>query len=161
MNSVLTWKKGVFSCTYNLMAGDIHVGALKDKAFSFSSIGSIEDSRYKFQMRGHLNPKTEIIDMETNALIGEIKYSCWHRSAKIQLGDRLLHWKFNTIWENKWSLYDEDGTQLDFSGCSTKGSVSMNEHDGLMVLIGLYISNYYWQLATVLMAVIFPIVFLF
>ena len=159
MNTELTWKKGLFNCSYNLMAGGITIGSLKEKKFSQSAIGQIDNRRYKFRMRNSFKQQVDIIDLDQEEVIGEISFNCWRPKAVIKLHDQVLFWKFTNIWETRWSLFRTDGTQLQFSGCSIKGRIEMNDRDDLMVLIGLYISNYYWQLVAIYMAVFFPIIF--
>ena len=160
MSSVLTWKKGWFSCAYQILAGDIHIGTLKEKHFSQSAIGTIGGKRYKFRMKGLLRQQTEIIDLEENEVVGSISYSCWRPKATVTFGDQQMQWKYRNLWETKWELSDFAGGSLYFKGCGTKGSVEMQKRDDFMVLAGLYISNYYKRMAAIYIAALFPIIFI-
>jgi len=157
MNTELTWKKGWFSCAYQILAGDMSVGALKEKTFQRASIGAIGNKRYKFRTKGILKPYTEIIDLDEHQVIGRISFSCWMPKATVQLGEQTMYWRYQNLWETKWELNDFEGNRLAFKGCQTKGKVTMTNKDELMVLVGLFISNYYQKMTTVFIAAILPI----
>lgn len=160
MNSALSWKKGWFSCAYQILAGDIHVGTLKEKSFSQSAIGTIDGKRYKFRMKGLLRQHTEIIDLDEDEVVGSISYSCWRPKATVNFQDQTMQWKYKNLWETKWELSDFAGGNVSFKGCSTKGSIEMRERHDFMVLAGLYVASYYQKMAVIYMAAIFPIFFI-
>ena len=156
MTTVLNWKKRWFSCVYQILAGDLHIGTLKEKAFSQSAIGTIDGKRYKFRMRGMFRQLTEIVDLDENEVVGTISYSCWRPKATVTLGEQQMYWKFRNLWETKWELSDFAGGNLSFNGCGNKGNIEMREGHDTMVLAGLYVASYYKRMATIYAAAILP-----
>jgi hypothetical protein len=130
------------------------IGTLKDKTFSQTSICNIEGKEYIFKTKGFFKQNTEIIDSSINRTIGEITYSNWMTKATITIGDRILDWKYDNIWNTKWSVFDNKGTEIKYSGSSTKGVIESNSGDKLMMISGLFVTNYYWQLTIAFIVVI-------
>lgn len=100
-------------------------------------------------------PKTNIIDQEDHDFLGQIKHSCWRPKATINLPDRQLHWSYDNIWGTRWSISDDTGVRLSYRGWAVKGSINSQAEEDLLVLAGLYISNYYWRQAAILYSAVF------
>ena len=158
MKTHFNWTKGIFSNTCNIYSNQVLIGYLKDKAFSQTTTGIIHENPYTFRTRGILKQKTEIVDSAKNEVIGEIIYNNWMTKAVIYVNGKTIHWKYDNIWNTKWSLYDSEGIIMNFSGSSTKGNIETNTDDLLLLLTGLSITNYYRQTSiAVLVAVFIPI----
>lgn len=149
MNTVLNWKKGAFSCNYQLLSQGKKVGNLKDFSLKQKAIGELDGKKYEFRTTGMLTSKTDIIDLESGKQVGKISFNCWSPEAKIQVGDQISHWGFTNIWQSKWGVFSEGKHPLNFQGNSFKGSVEVEEHAEVKVLAGLFISNYFWSMAAV------------
>jgi len=160
MTTTLNWKKPLLSCSFKLFSNQIEVGQLKDSEFSRSAFGSLNGQNLKFTSKGHLHPRTEIRDMESNEVVGRISYNVWYPKAQIEYKGQIAFWKFSNHWGNKWGLFNSQGLKLSFKGHSYKGSIKLNEANDAMVLAGLYVSNYYWRLTAVIIASLLPL-FLF
>ena len=158
--STLNWKKPLLGCSFKLFSGETEVGKLKDSEFSRSAFGSLNDQSLKFTSKGHLHPRTEIRDLNSNEIVGEISFSSWYPKAKIEYKGQVAFWKFSNLWETRWGLSNNQGLKLAFRGHAHKGSVKLNEANDALVLAGLYVSNYSWRLTAVLIACILPL-FLF
>jgi len=157
METALTWKRNWFSSAYQILAGGISVGTLKEKAFQRSAFGNIGDQHYKFQQKGWLKPYTEIIDLNTGEKIGSISFSSWKFKATVTIGTQQMYWSYRNFWQNKWELSDFAGDHITFKGNCNKGAIAMTYRDDLLVLIGLLISNYYQNMMSVYPAIIFPL----
>ncbi|MEN8203546.1 MAG: hypothetical protein ABFS28_13195 [Bacteroidota bacterium] len=158
MNTLLHWKRGTFSSTYEIYEGESLIGKLKDSTFSQSSDGMIHQKGYRFKTKGVFKQETHIIDAESDQVIGTISYNSWMSKANIQLKDRLFQWKYDNSWQTRWSLYDDDGVQMKFSGGMSKGTIEYDHPDDLLVLTGLFVTNYYRQIGiAVLVAIFLPI----
>jgi hypothetical protein len=158
MTKNLNWTKGFFSDTYNLFSENLQIGSLKEKPFSQTSIAAINNKEYIFKTKGFFKQQTSITDSLNNLLIGDITYNSFSNKAVINVNGKTLEWKYDNFWNTKWSLSDSAGTKVSFRGSTSKGQVESNTEDDLMILAGLFISNYYWQMtAVILLVILIPI----
>jgi hypothetical protein len=153
MKTILTWKKGIFSDTYNIYKDGLPIGNIKNNWFSQSAYGELNGMKYTFKTKGLLKQQTQISEDQTNCIIGEITYNNWMTKAKISIRDKEADWKYGNIWNTKWSIFNPEGIQINYSGCSTNGKIESNTEDDLLLLSGLFVTNYYWQMATVIIII--------
>ncbi len=146
MTTRLHWKRGAFSSTYRILSGDQEIGSLRDQTFKQKSDGEIHGERYRFQTQGLFKQHTQIMDLEKQEVIGNIRYNSWMTKAEITIRDRPYHWKYENVWQTRWTLTDDQKKiLLSFSGGMTKGSIEGDDPGDLLVLIGLFVTNYYTQ----------------
>ena len=158
MQTNLTWKKGVFSNVYKIYSDGKQIGNLKDKSFSQSGIGVLDNKEFLFQTKGLFEQKTQIIDTAENKMVGEINYNNWMTKATITINDKTINWKYDNLWNTKWSIFDSEGISIKYSGSLTNGQINSNIDDYLLLLSGLFVTNYYWQWTiAVLVAVFIPL----
>ncbi|MEN8228638.1 MAG: hypothetical protein ABFS38_10830 [Bacteroidota bacterium] len=158
MRSKLHWKRGVFSNTSEIYSEEKPIGSLKENSFKQSAEGEINGKRYRFHTKGVFKPETQITDADSNTVMGRIEYNSWMTKATIRVSPKSFQWKYENIWNTRWSLTSSEGRQMKFQGNSSKGSIEMDGEDDLLVLTGLFITNYYRQMAIViLVAVLVPI----
>ena len=158
MQTNLTWKKGVFSNVYKIYLNGKQIGNLKDKSFSQSGIGVLNNKEFLFQTKGFLKQKSKIFDTAENKMVGEINYNNWMTKATITINDKTFNWKYDNIWNTKWSIFNSEGINIKYAGSTTNGLIDSNIDDSLLLLTGLFVTNYYWQLTIALIvAVIVPI----
>ncbi len=159
MKTRLTWKKGVFSNLYKIYDNGNLIGNLKDSSFSQSAKGSIRGRGYFFRTHGFFNPVTDIVDSTTNKTVGKIQYNSWRSKATITLNGETINWKYDNVWNTQWSLSDSDGTAMKFNSSTTRGQIDVRLDNDLLVLTGLFVKNYYIQMAFVVIfiAVIIPV----
>jgi len=152
------WSKGLFSNLYKIHSDGELIGNLRDKSFSQSAKGVFKGKEYIFKTNGFLKQHTIIIDCFDNKVIGRIEYNNWMSKAIISINNKTVNWKYDNIWNTKWSLFDSDGIIMTFTGSTTKGQIYSNVDDALLILSGLFVTNYYWQMTiAVLVAVFVPI----
>ena len=155
MKQNLKWKKQFFSSTYSIYIDRQMVGMLKDKTFSQTAIGELNGKEYTFKTKGFFKQNTEIIDNKENKVIGTITYSSWMTKATISLIDKSINWKYDNVWNTKWSLYDNNEIEIKYAGTSTSGQIDSNTDDAILLLSGLFVTNYYWQVSAAVMVAIF------
>ncbi len=158
MKTILNWKKGPFSTTCQIFSGAESLGQLEDHPFRQTSDGTIRQKRYRFKTKGLFKQETRIIDKDTGLEIGTISYNSWMSKATIRLTDRTIYWKYNNTWQTRWSLFNDQGIHMKFAGGFSKGTIEYQDPDDLLVLTGLFVTNYYRQIGiAVLVAVFIPI----
>jgi hypothetical protein len=155
MQTNLTWEKGIFSTLYKIYSNGEQVGSLKNKSFSLSGIGVLDNKEYLFQTKGFFKQKTEIVDAAGNRTIGEINYNNWMTKATITINDKTINWKYDNIWNTKWRVFNSEGIDIKYSGLSTGGQIESNINDALLLLSGLFVTNYYWQITIAILVAIF------
>lgn len=155
MSKTLHWKKGIWSNRYEIFDSKKLIGKLKEGTWTQNAEGWINGKKYCFKTTGFFTQTTQITDNESNAIIGKISYNSWKTRADIEINNAVLHWKYDNIWNTKWSLYTSENTLVNFQGSYTKGSIEFDEADYLLVLTGLFITNYYRQTYIAIMVAVF------
>lgn len=159
MKTSLEWRKGLFSSTYRITKEGRPVGELIEHTFAQTADGELNGKKYTFRTKGFLNQKTDIIDRRTGDVIGGIEYNAWMTKATLSFGPRKVLWKYTNMWNTKWSIYDSDSIKIDYSGSTSGGQIESSVDDELLLLSGLFVTNYYWQLTAIILAVVFiPII---
>ena len=151
----LRWKKGLLSGNYSIYEGNRQIGELKDNVFSKKANGQINGKSFTFRTSGFFQQRTRIYDDSNNQMLGEISYNNWMTKATLSTYDKVTNWKYNNVWNTKWSLSGQDGTQVHYAGSSNKGRIESNTDDDLLLLSGLYVTNYYWQMTLVVLVAVF------
>ena len=150
----LTWKKGLFSCTYTIFSGNTQIGSLCNKSFSQTSEAEMNGKKYTFRTKGIFKQSTQVFD-EFDNLLGDIQYNSWMTKAQININSKYYYWKYNTAWNTKWTMQGEDKTQINACINSFSGSIETNTDDELAILSGLYVTNYYMHLTIAVMVAVF------
>ena len=155
MTTNFNWKKGIFANEYSIYSDGKPVGRLKEKTFSQTALGELNDKKYVFKTKGFLKQRTDILDASESKLIGKINYNSWMNKAAITVNGKTVSWKYNNAWNTKWSLYDTGGTLVKYAGSGGKGQIQSDIADELLILSGLYVTNYYWQMTIVVLVAVF------
>ena len=159
MKTYLEWRKSFISSTYRIYSEKKQVGVLREHTFAQTADGELNGKKYTFRTKGFLNQKTDIIDGLSGETIGLMEYNSWMTKATISIGNRKVLWKYNNMWNTKWSIYDSDSIKIDYAGSTTGGHIESTIDDDLLLLTGLFVTNYYWQITTLILTAIFiPII---
>lgn len=75
--------------------------------------------------------------------------------ANINIEDQLILWKYDNIWNTKWSMKDSEGLKIESFNSTTSGRINSNSEDELLLLISLFATNYYKQMTIVVMVAVF------
>jgi len=156
----LKWGKGFFSNTYNIFSNDQFIGELKDRTFSQTADGELNGFKYIFKTKGFFNQTTEIFDAIDGKLLGAITYNGWMTKATMLISNKTINWKYDNLWCTKWSVFDSEGVMIKYSGSSSKGQIDSNSDDALLLLSGLFVTNYYWQMTIVILVAVFVPIFI-
>lgn len=159
MKNTITWTKGIFNSLYKIYANGNLIGNMKENPFTQSAKGSIRGRDYHFKTHGFFTQSTEIIDCSDNKVVGEIKFNSWRSRATVTLRGKTIQWKYDNVWNTRWSLSDCDGSVLKFHSSATHGHIDAGTEDELLLLTGLFVKNFYMQMAffVFFIAVIIPI----
>lgn len=155
MQTKLRWRRGFFPNFYKIYSRGHLIGELKDKTFSQTSIGELSGKKYIFKTKGIFKQHTVILDHTEKKMIGEITFNNLMTKAKISVNGKKVNWKYDNLLNTKWSVYNSKGIQIKYTGSSTAGIIDSNVHDELFLLCGLFVTNYYWQLAMVIFIAVF------
>lgn len=115
----------------------------------------LNKKEYLFQTNEFFNQKTQIIDTADNKKVGEINYNNWMTKATITIKDKTINWKYDNLWYTKWSIVNSEGINIKYAGSSTTGQIHSNTDDSLLLLSGLFVTNYYWQMAIAIVVAAF------
>ena len=154
MKTTLAWTKGFFGTTCQIYSGDKKVGELKERSLSLKAYGNLNNKQYLFVTKGILRRTTEIIDVETEHTIGAITYNTWHTKAKISAFAEVYNWKYNNIWNTRWSLYEHGKLLISSKRSATEGSLELGEIEESLVLSSLFVMNNYRHYTAVFAALI-------
>ena len=158
MKNTLSWKRGFFSSTCQIFSGEAYIGELANYTFKQTAEGVIRNKRYLFRTKGLFKQETQIIDGVSDRVIGNITYNSMMSKATIEFSDRTVSWKYDNTWQTKWRLYDTLGIYMKFAGGTSKGTIECEEDNDLLVLTGLFVTNYYQQaMIAIMVAVFIPI----
>lgn len=160
MTTTLQWKKGLFKCAYQLFEKDRVVGKLKESPWSIGSAhGSLNEHKLHFKVKGAFTQVAVITDKLTGQRIGQVKFNCWWPKARIIINGSEYEWKFKNVLSSRWKI-SSIGTNeiMDYRGASWKGSMQSETIDNdALTLTGLFVANFYWQMAAVYIACFTPI----
>ena len=140
----LSWKKGAFSCVYQISNLRKTIGSLKVSSYSSGALGQINGGRYAFKKQGLLSRTIHVIQKESQSLVASIKVNIWGNKVSVQTKEKNYIWRFRNVWQTKWTLADEkqvlvSGTR---NGLNMKGNIAHKEIDEVLILISLYVKNY-------------------
>lgn len=151
----LCWRKRLLGSKYNIYLDKKLVGNLMDRTFSNSGDGQFKNRKYSFRTYGLLKQNTEIIDLETSEIIGNINYNAWMNKAQLTINHEILYWKYEDWMNTRWSISNAEGVQVKYFGSLTKGNIESTIDDGILVLSGLFITNYYWKFVFIMVLLSF------
>ena len=151
----INWKKNFFAEVYKINAYGKQIGELKDKTFSKTATAVLNDRHYSFRTTGFFQQHTEIRDEAANKVIGEITYGTSLTKATININGEVTHWKYTNTWNTKWRVFNDRGVEINYRGSAQNGTISSNTEDPLLILSGLFITHYFWQIALIFIVAIF------
>ncbi len=147
----INWKKGLFSSKYKLFDNNnVEIGDFSQSAFSGTSIGKINESKLKFRKKSFFSSETEITDLNSNQLIGNIKFNGWRSKADIKINDKNYLWKYDNFWHSKWSIYENGQQLVNYKSSTTYGNIESLIENDLLILSGFYVYNYYVMLMIII-----------
>ncbi len=159
METKLNWTKGILKETYEIYSNGVLVGTLKENVWKQIAYGELNGEKAIFKTTGFFHQETQIIDPDSNLNIGKITYNSWMTKATIEYSGKVANWKYDNAWNTRWSISDSEGVQIHYQGSSSKGTIELQIQDELLVLSGLFVTNYYWQISIALLVAVFIPIF--
>lgn len=154
----LKWEKGLLDNEYKLYSDGKQLGSLINNLLSKTDTGIINNREVLFRKENILKNQFQIIDSTEDKVIGEIIYNEWMNKATITIEDKTVKWKSNNLSSTQWRLFNEDGFEIKYSGSFTGGQINSSTDDLLLILCGLYLTHYFWQITiTVLIITLMPL----
>jgi hypothetical protein len=158
MENNLNWKKGIFKSSYEILSGEQPSGFLKPDTWTRKGTGELNGRKYLFETKGFFNQETLIINPDTNLQTGRITYNTWKTKATIEYDNKIFFWKYDNGWNTKWSISDSNPLLVRYQGSFTRGEIEISSYNELLILAGLYITNYFWQISSaVIVTVLLPV----
>lgn len=159
MITTLNWKRGLFKCAYLLFSGDKQVGSFKENPWTIrSATGQLNSRVLQFKVKGAFNQTAEIVDQTDAKVIGRVRFNCWWPKANIQIGEKRYEWAFKNVWSTKWQIKGLDSEdEILYKGPAWKGLIdTSSSNSDALLLTGLFIANFYWQLLAIYIACFTP-----
>ena len=150
----LNWKKNILSAQYDITSDDKPIGSLFNNTFSQSGVGTLNGKKYTFKTVGFLNQYSLIYNQQ-NEQIGSIEYNTWMTKAKLTFANNEFYWRYNNWMYSKWSISNSDGVLIKYFSSTKKGTIESNVEDEILLLSGLFITNYFKQLIIAIMVAAF------
>jgi hypothetical protein len=144
----LNWKSEIFSSTIIVFDKNKKIGFFKSELFSDNTSLKINKTKYNFFKKDIFSQKILIFNTSTKEIIGEINYESFKTKAQIKLNDKSYSWKYENFWNNKWSLTDENGILSEYDSNFNGGQIESITNDYLLILTGLFTTNYYLKMIT-------------
>lgn len=152
---MIHWKRKFFSTSTNIYSGERIIGKLCENSWKQTADGECNNRHFRFKTSGVFKQVTKVYDLDEDMEIGKITYNSMMNKAEIHYPDRIIHWKYDNSWQSKWSLTDGRGKRMEFHGRTHTGFIRLEEEDELLILTGLFITNYYQQMLVVILAAVF------
>ena len=155
MEKTLTYQTSAFNSCHLILKDSSKVG----KLFKLEWIGSpveatINDSNYKFFVKGFFNPTISILDKDKNQNIGEVKVKSFLKfnpTAHMRLADGTPYfWKIQGYFRYFWEWRSRGGFVIMRSGnkeshlFDNEGTIQLFEetsHEDLMVALGIQLQQ--------------------
>ena len=136
------------------------IGKLNDNTFSQSANGELNGKKYNFKTTGFMKQTTQIRDALNNMVVGEITFDNWMTKADITVLNKKAKWKYDNLWNSKWRISSLDGIEIKYAGSPAMGKIDSNTDDPILLLSGLFVTNYYLQMTIVLLVAVFLPIFI-
>lgn len=150
----LNWKSNIFSTLTNVTESNKIIGVLKSDWFSDTSKLEINDNNYQFVKKGFFGNDFLIKNITENKKIGEIKYDSFKTQATIKLNEKKYIWKQKGFWERSWVLSDKNGVISTYSNKFSGGQIESINNDYLLLIVGLFTTNYYLKMVILILFII-------
>ncbi|MGB3468087.1 MAG: hypothetical protein WBA74_22570 [Cyclobacteriaceae bacterium] len=143
MTNSLSWSMNLFGTSFEVKNNRGSVGRLKLKPLSSVAEGFIGSKEYRFKPKGIFSTKVEVWQIGHSLPVAHIRYGTWGRKALITIDQKQYTWKYENIWQTKWSLRSNDVILIQSKDNSmfSKGTIESGSTDQLLVLICLYVKK--------------------
>lgn len=143
MEQFLTWTKGTFESNYQIFQeGQIKTSLVFDN-WKNEARTLFSSTNLLFRANGIFDTTVQVLGDDGNFL-GNINFEMWQTRATITLKDgEQAAFAFAGSWYTQWSITDAKGTQISYQSNSNSGRIHANTDDQMLLIIGLFIREYY------------------
>lgn len=155
MEQLLNWRKGVFDSNYQVFNKGLLRFSLNFSTWKNAAIATTQSGIYLLRSEGFSHPETRLINNK-NETLAVIRYDWLAFKAKINLNTgEELEWTFQNTWLSRWSINNHTDKQLLFNASTGNGLVHTNVDDDLLIILGLFIREYYARIIVLLVLIVF------
>ena len=155
MEQTLYWNKSLFDSNYQVFGNALLKFSINFSTFKNSAIATTQQEIYRLRSEGYSNPETKVINNKKET-IAVIKYDWLGFKAKIFFasGDE-FDWSFQNSWLSRWSINNHNDKQIIYNSSTGNGLIHTNTDDDLLILIGLFIKEYYSRILAAFILIVF------
>ena len=146
MESVYSWDCKSFKNLYTIKSQEKRVGKLQIREWKSNSTAEIGSSQFEIKRKGFWRQTLE-----------EVSFSTWKSKAMFDFRGKSYTFESKNFWNSKWEISNNNEAKITFTGSNSKGEIKgeIEEADLPLVLIGLYIRDYYLQIVFISLLVVF------
>jgi hypothetical protein len=155
MEKIVTWVKGIFDSSYQIFCNGQICGNLIFNTWDNHAVGIMSQTNYQFKCKGYTDTTVTIYG-DNQVELGHIKMNIWQMRAIINLpGQTPLSWNYSNAWLSKWTISNHQNTQIHYKTSSSSGIVTgQNLDDEFVLLVGLYIREFFSRLLVAFISLI-------
>jgi hypothetical protein len=153
METQYSWKTKLFSKRFEIYRHETLAGELRKEGWSRRVRGELNDKKILFETKGIFKYTTDIINLQDNSIVGQVKYHKWKAKSTIVYDEREYQWQFDNFFRSKWSLGNENGNLIKFHARGFKGSIVSYTKDDILILTGFFVRNFMNQRSAEIAAV--------
>ena len=157
MESVYSWDCKSFKNLYTIKSQEKRVGKLQIREWKSNSTAEIGSSQFEIKRKGFWRQTLEVYDSINQNVISEVSFSTWKSKAMFDFRGKSYTFESKNFWNSKWEISNNNEAKITFTGSNSKGEIKgeIEEADLPLVLIGLYIRDYYLQIVFISLLVVF------
>jgi hypothetical protein len=160
MEQILNWRKGLFDSNYQVFNDGLLRFSMNFASLKNAAVVTTQKGIYLLKSEGFSNPETKVVNNQ-NEVIAKITYDWLGFKAKVVLNTgEQLDWSFQNSWISRWSLNNHSDKQILFNSSTGNGLIHTNVDDDILILIGLFIREYYSRVIFVFALIILLPIFL-
>jgi len=139
------WKTKLFSNRFEILEHDRFIGELKKEGLSKKVKGELNSRGVRFETIGIFKSETNIIDLQGELTVGQIKYKNWKSKSTIFYQNKEYRWQFDNFLGSKWSISNENGAMIKYHSHALTGTITSYTRDEILILAGFFIRNFLKQ----------------
>lgn len=155
MEQTLNWRKGLFDSNYQVFCNALLKFSINFSSLKNSAIATTQQGIYLLKSKGYSNLETKVLNNK-NEVLAVIRYDLLGFKAKIffSTGEE-FDWSFQNSWLSRWSINNHKDKQIIYNSSTGNGLIHSNIDDDLLILIGLFIREYYVRILFILGILLF------
>lgn len=145
MQTIIKWQKSIFSSQYQLFSNHQNIGYLSHNFSSLVAKSQIKKDSFIFKTNGFWSKETKIRNLDDGSHLGNIIYYDSLTKARITFQGDTYIFEYTDKMRENWQITNESGIKIAYKGSFRKGSIQGNTSEPLLLIVGLFIANLFWQ----------------